>query len=105
MNKSYKRRNIFVISIISIVCLFAILFSISHLTYYKYNDWWIIGNNISKVREKYGDFDIETSGRVGYYIYTNHHGIFPDHLKYYYYMYFDKDGIIYKVSIGCQPGG
>ncbi len=107
MNKSYKRRNAFAISIILIVLivnLFVILFVISHLTYYKYNDWWINGNSISKVREKYGDFDIETSGRIGYYIYTDHFGIFPDHSKHY-YMYFDKNGIIYKVDTGCQPGG
>lgn len=25
---------------------------------------------------------------------------FPDHLEHY-YMYFDKDGIIYKVDTGC----
>lgn len=108
MNKSYKHRNIFVTLIFLvalIIHIFIILYVISHLTYYKYNDWWILGSSVSKIKEKYGEFDIETLGRVGYYIYTDHYGIFPDYLKHYYYMYYDSDGIIYKVETGCQPGG
>ena len=44
-----------------------------------YNDWWVVGNSIENVREKYGDFSRmkygafngdygENGGTVGYYI-------------------------------------
>lgn len=108
MNKSHKRRNAtakLIIAAILVLHLLASFFVLSHLTYYKYNDWWIIGNSASNVKEKYGEFDIETSGRVGYYIYTDNYGIFSNHLKHYYYMYCDGGGKVYKVETGCQPGG
>ncbi|MGN0402057.1 MAG: hypothetical protein ACI4HQ_07340 [Acetatifactor sp.] len=87
-----------------------ILYIVSHSTYYKYNDWFIINSNIHIVQQKYGDFDLGTitenkAGRVAYYIYTDNGPIIPDHLKHYYYMEYDEWGVIYKVYEGCQPGG
>lgn len=49
-----------------------IVFGCSHSTYYKYNDWFILGNSISAVEKRYGKFDLDNKkGEVGYYIYTD----------------------------------
>ncbi len=51
-----------------------VLFVLSHGSYYKYNDWLILGSDIDTVIEKYGEYDIGcikqgNSGKIGYYIY------------------------------------
>ncbi|MDE7425820.1 MAG: hypothetical protein K2N51_19340 [Lachnospiraceae bacterium] len=107
--KSKKRLSIFlIISIASLSSM--IVFLCSHATYYKYNDWWIIGRSISEIESKYGEFDFgeykaNTSGKVGYYIYTDDGPIMPDHLKHYYYIEYDNEGIANKVYDACQIGG
>ena len=108
--KKYSKKIIisFITSILLLV--FSILFTCSHSTYYKYNDWWILNSNITKVENRYGDFDLGNyvcgeRGKVGYYIYTDNGPIMPDHLKHYYYIEYDEYGIVYNVYDGCQPGG
>ena len=86
------------------------LFISSHSTYYRYNDWWILGNEISEVQEKYGEPDLGNyaqgkSGEVGYYIYTDNGPIMPDYLEHYYYIKYNEDGIVTKVYVSGQPGG
>ncbi|MGN0682897.1 MAG: hypothetical protein ACI4JY_04385 [Oscillospiraceae bacterium] len=87
-----------------------ILYTASHSTYYKYNDWAILQSNIYTIEEKYGEFDLgkvndNQKGRVAYYIYTDNGPIMPDHLKHYYYIEYDENGIVYNVYDECQPGG
>ena len=88
-----------------------ISFIVTHPTYYKYNDYSIIGSTVASVQNKYGEFDLSTtyrqgkSGWVAYYIYHDSGPIMPDHLDHYYYMYYDENGIIYEVCDSCQPGG
>ena len=94
----------------TLLLLMLILFAASHPTYYKYNDWSVLGSSISMVRQKYGDFDLgevtdNQAGSVAYYIYTDNGPIMPDHLKHYYYMEYDESGTIQKVFDACQPGG
>ena len=91
-----------------LVCVF--IFISSHSTYYKYNDWWIMGNNILKVQERYGKFDLGTykegkSGKVGYYIYTDNGPIMPDHAKHYYHIQYDDQGVVIDVFEGIPIGG
>ncbi len=86
------------------------LFQASHSTYYAYNDRAILGQDINDIREKYGEFDEGTlkqgqQGEVGYYIYTDNGPIMPDHLKHYYRLKYDENGIVYKVYESCQKGG
>lgn len=93
-----------------ILLAMTILYSIPHSTYYKYNDWSILHSNIYTVEEKYGEFDLgkvtdNQKGRVAYYIYTDNGPIMPDHLKHYYYIEYDENGIVYNVYDACQPGG
>ena len=98
------------IGINSVLLAVTILYSISHSTYYKYNDWTILQSNIYTVEEKYGEFDLgkvndNQNGSVAYYIYTDNGPIMPDHLKHYYYIEYDENGIVYNVYNSCQPGG
>lgn len=87
-----------------------LVFALSHSTYYKYNDWTILNSDINSVMSKYGAFDKGTvqegrSGRVGYYIYTDNGPVMPDHMKHYYWIYFDESGTVYKVEESIPPGG
>ncbi|MBD5087301.1 MAG: hypothetical protein HDT30_00595 [Clostridiales bacterium] len=106
--KSKKRISIFLIIGIALLSS-VIVFLSSHATYYKYNDWWIIGRSISEIESKYGEFDFgefkaNTSGKVGYYIYMDNGLIMPDYLKHYYYIE-NNEGIANKVYDACQTGG
>ena len=100
---SWIKRHKFV-SIMIVCLIILILFYITHPTYYKYSDNWIIGKTIEEVEKRYGKFDIITDNYVAYYIYTDNTGFLPDHLKHYYYMKY-KNNIIYEVYEACQPGG
>lgn len=65
---------------------------------------------VYSVIDKYGDYDEgivqdNKSGKIGYYIYTDNGPVMPDHLKYYYWIYYDENGKVYKVEEHCQPGG
>ena len=97
--------------VLSIVLLGGtLLFVASHPTYYKYNDWAVLGQDIHEVRERYGEFDFGEiregrSGEVGYYIYTDNGPIMPDHLLHYYWIMYDEHGVVYEVYDGCQKGG
>lgn len=105
-----KKNHTFKKPLISLcVCLITVaitaLFMASHETYYKYNDWYVLGNDIDTIRETYDEFDIYQEGKAGYYIYTDNGPVMPDHLEHYYYMYYDENGIIYDVDESAQPGG
>ena len=109
--RKYKRKSVIIsISVNFVLIAITVLYTISHSTYYKYNDWSILQNSIYEVEEKYGDFDLgqireNQKGSVGYYIYTDNGPIMPDHLDHFYYMQYDENGIVYSVYDGCQPGG
>ncbi len=89
---------------------FSLVFVLSHSTYYKYNDWTILGSHISDVQKQYGDFDLNIvqtghSGHVGYYIYTDNGPVMPDYLPHYYYIHYDENGIVDSVTYACAEGG
>ncbi|MCM1132796.1 MAG: hypothetical protein NC340_04925 [Ruminococcus flavefaciens] len=98
--------------LVSSMALFAVsaFFASSHKTYYKYNDFTISRSNIAEIIEKYGEFDIGnyhkgSSGRAGYYIYTDNGPVMPDHLPHYYYIEYDETGAVTKIFDGLAPGG
>lgn len=95
--------------IICVVCVLLIiggtLFALSHKTYYKYNDWWIIGRSYREVKERYGKFDVEYEYRKAYYIGHDNSIIMPSHLPMYYWMDIDESGNITRVYIYTKPGG
>ena len=106
--KIYKKIIIIMINVFLMINL--LIFDYSHKTYFKYNDWVILGSQIDNVREKYGEFDrgnikYGESGKVAYYIYTDNSPIMPDHLPRYYFICYDKDGIVYEVYVSGPPGG
>ena len=99
-------REILIITIIIVIIITSVcLFISSRSTYYKYNDWWIIGRSVEEVETRYGEFDIIFGNRVGYYLYTHNGPIMADYLPRYYYMKFDENNIIYEVFKGVHPGG
>ncbi|MBR1529081.1 MAG: hypothetical protein IJ642_07245 [Oscillospiraceae bacterium] len=98
--------------ILSILILLTagILYCCSHGTYYQYNDWWIQHKTIPEIIQKYGSPDYgnyqeETAGEIGYYIYTDQKGFLPDHLRHYYEIQYDVSGRVIKISDTCQKGG
>ncbi len=125
---SSKKRWILIISIF-VSLIISTLFVLSHSTIISkvffvspspdikmYNDWWIVGNSIEHVREKYGDFDRELygafngnygnhGGTVGYYIGTDENFLDPTHSKMYYWISYDSEKIITEVYINTLPGG
>ena len=110
VRKQNKKAVIIAVCIHFVLLAVIILYSSSHGTYYKYNDWDILQSNIHMIEEKYGEFDLGEikegeKGRVAYYIYTDNGPIMPDHLKHYYYMAYDEWGVVYSVSDECRPGG
>ena len=109
--KKKKLSKIAVPFILSVVLLGGtLLFVASHPTYYKYNDWTVLGQDIHWIQERYGDFDYGEiregqRGEVGYYIYTDNGPIMPDHLPHYYWIWYDEQGVVYEVYDGCAKGG
>ena len=81
-----------------------------------YNDWWVVGNSIENVREKYGDFSRmkygafngdygENGGTVGYYIGKEANFLDPTGAPMYYWMHYNSDRIVTEVYIQTLPGG
>lgn len=93
------------------IVLFVLLLSscvasfLSHSTYYKYNDWWIIGRSYDEIVKRYGEFDYDNGREKGYYIGKDDGPIMPSHQDIYYWVWFDENGIATKVCIANAPGG
>ena len=109
-NKPSGKKIFIILSLDIVLFICSFIFILSHSTYYKYNDWIILNSDINSVMSKYGAFDRGTvqegkSGKVGYYIYTDNGPIMPDHMKHYYWIYFDESGTVYKVEDNLPPGG
>ena len=81
-----------------------ILFWASHQTYYKYNDWWIVGKTEEEIVERYGEFDEIWGKSKAYFIYVDNGWIMPDHQHHFYHIEFDSTGIATKVYDGLAPG-
>jgi len=111
MKKHISLKMPVIFHLVSVVLLgCAVIFAVSHGTYYKYNDWYILGNDINKVVERYGKFDkgsveIDRSGSIRYYIYEDNGPIMPNYLDYYYCIDYDENGIVYKVEVRASEGG
>lgn len=103
-----QKAFLMVIDVIAFLC--TLVFVLSHSTYYKYNDWWILASDIHSVQERYGEFDkgrIEDgkSGCVAYFIYHDYGPVMPDNLDHFYYIYYDECGLVNKVEERMSEGG
>lgn len=110
IKKRKKKPAVFALFTFLLLYLTALLFFSSHKTWYQFNDWYIIGQDIRTIEKKYGAFDLGCimegkSHWAAYYIYTDNGFIMPDHLEHYYYMEYDETGIIYEVYDDIRPGG
>ncbi len=51
VKNKFPKKLIVIISIIFVIIIAMGLFYFSHSTYWKYNDWWIVGNDIDSVKK------------------------------------------------------
>lgn len=95
------------------VCGAALFFS-SHKTDIRYNDWWIIGNNINTVQSRYGDFYTKSGnkavispqgGSCSYYLGKTSDFFLDSPKDTYYTICYDKNGIVYDVYLSGPAGG
>lgn len=87
-----------------------LLFTNSHATYYRFNDWAVSGSDVQYVTERYGEPDIDhyipgKGGSLWYYIYTDDGPVMPDHLDHYYYIGLDENGRVIEIRETVSPGG
>ena len=87
-----------------------LLFTNSHATYYRFNDWAVSGSTVQDIVKRYGEPDINmyTPGRGGslwYYIYTDEGPIMPDHLEHFYRIGIDENGRAAEISDTVRKGG
>ena len=110
--KSLKKDRIIrriVFAVCASLVIAAALFTASHSICYKYNDWWIKGNSIENVKEKYGTSNLfqdqiseprnENTTKVYYYSFEGYldHGIIDYEPYDSYVMEVDSDGIVIDV--------
>ncbi len=93
-----------VIIVITIIITFTIVpagvYWYNHPTHYLYNDRWIIGKSASEIEEKYGEFEKHFSNSSGYCVKPSRIDWWGDATWPEYYMiYFDENGIAYKVEV------
>lgn len=110
VRKRTVRKEIAVIGISFSLLICTFLFTESHPTHPRYNDWFVVGSHISEVKEVYGEFDTGEytpgqRGRVAYYLFEHQGGVMPCHLPHYYYIEYDRSGIVTKIYEGGPIGG
>ena len=98
-----KRKKLFIGACVAVFLeAMLILFWASHKTYYKYNEWWIVGKSEEEIVERYGEFDKKWGKSKAYYIHLDNAWDLPPYL---YYIEFDSAGIATKVYVDLAPGG
>lgn len=93
------------IGIVIILIAVFLLYVSSHSTYYKYNDWWIIGKTADEIEARYGEFDEVHGEQASYLIEGFYFEFDPDGMDEYYYIVFDNKGIAKYVFVSVPYGG
>ncbi len=116
--KTINKKKLLIAGIsVVIVTAIALIFA-SRSTCLKYNDWWIVGNSIENVRDRYGEFTRgmygnyncdgdfgDDGGIVGYFIYVDNAMVMPSHQPQYYWIKYNSDNIVEEVFVDTVPGG
>ncbi|MDE6251387.1 MAG: hypothetical protein K2M78_01935 [Lachnospiraceae bacterium] len=105
VKNKFTKKLIVIILILVILQIVILIVYFSHSTYWKYNDWWIVGNDIDNVEKRYGEFDFDYGNRKAYYIGKDDAMIMPSHSPQYYWMELDDNGIVTQVYIAGPIGG
>lgn len=105
MKNKFPKKLTLIIPIIIVFIIAMGLFCFSHSTCWKYNDWWIVGNDIDSVKKKYGEFDINLKYRKAYYIGKDNSIVMPSRLEQYYWIEIDDNGMVTNVYKGGPIGG
>ena len=72
-----------------------LLFTNSHETYYRFNDWAVSGSTVQDIVKRYGEPDIN----------TDEGPIMPDHLEHFYRIGIDENGRAAEISDTVRKGG
>lgn len=102
-----KKRKVAVVSslILVIPTLLIVAYFLAFPTKFPYIDSLLYGKSKAEVIEIYGEPEINSESKIGYYIGKDDGGIDPSHLDMYYYVRFDEDGFAEEIYCGLQPGG
>lgn len=100
-----KYRKIKIISFITAFIAIGLLYASSHSTYYKYNDWWIIGKTAAEIEKRYGKFDSVHGNDLAYLIDGFYFEFDPDGMDEYYHIIFDDNGFASYVFVSVPYGG
>ncbi len=114
MNAAVKQKSVgkrLALLIIAVIFAAAVLlFTSSHKTYYRFNDWLVKSGTVSDAIDRFGEPDIGAytegkPGRIGYFIYKDDGPVMPDHLEHFYFIAYDEQGNVTGVSDSVRPGG
>lgn len=88
---------------ILIVAAYFVLFP----TCFPYVDLYIIGKTKAEITAVYGEPNYKFREKYGYFIGKDNgfFGLMKSNNDFYYYIYFDENGIAKSVEEGIQPGG
>jgi hypothetical protein len=109
--KKLTKKRLIIFGVILFLIASVIIYFCLHPTYWKYNDYWIIGKHYTAIEKRYGEFDVlwtipgKTEPAVGFY---EEESIIRDYLggqKLYYIVSFDDYGIAEEIEENNFPGG
>lgn len=93
----HKKKTPVLIAGIALIMLNTTLnyYTVSHATFYKYNDSTIVGSTTDKIEKKYGPF--EDRGEIEGKLYVRYAIKSEDEQPLYYWMLYDETGNVYEV--------
>lgn len=85
----------------------SILYIVLFPTQFPYIDSWVYGKSKEAIIEKYGEPEYNWDRMIGYYTGEDHgfFGIMDSNNSFYYYIYFDENGMADTIQEGIQKGG
>jgi len=101
--KMIKTVSIILAAEILLVVAYSVLFP----TCFPYVDLYIIGRTKAEITAVYGEPNYKFREKYGYFIGKDNgfFGLMKSNNDFYYYIYFDENGIAKSVEEGIQPGG
>ena len=110
--KKHRLKQLFIILVTSCTTAFVCLtlYYCAHGKTLMYNDWWVVGNEVRHVEERYGEFDYGKfdygiQGEVAYSLGWDRDILISDDQEKFYYIEYNEKGIVTKVYVGGPYGG
>lgn len=110
--RKHKLRQLFIILLTCCATVFACftVWYCAHGETLMYNDWWVVGNDVRSVEQRYGEFDVGEyeygyDGEVAYSLGWDRDILISDSQEKFYYIKYNKKGIVTRVYVGGPYGG